>query len=288
MREGQLIAEKDLPRQQEILLEMLVEVDRICRQNGLKYCLYGGTMLGAIRHQGFIPWDDDADVTLLRQDYDKFRAACKTQLDTSRFYYQDHQNTPGYRWGYGKLRRKGTSFVRAGQEHMPYEQGVFLDIFPQDGVPDRFEPLYRCCCSAVRKLQWADAGRKSSKSAALRAWYGLLNAIPYSWVARRFENLVNIGKRNPSSEYTRVISWPRTKGRRKGMRREWFQQVADYPFEGHQLMGMADYHTFLSYIFGDYMRPPPPEKRTPGHKVSRYDLGKPAGGAKKQRPEKGA
>ncbi|EKC70814.1 LicD-like protein, partial [human gut metagenome] len=119
-------------------LELLEEVDRICKKCNIHYNIIAGTLLGAVRHGGFIPWDDDADVALLRSEYEKFRKACETELDTTRFYFQDHENTPGYRWGYGKLRRKDTVFLREHQEHMPYEQGVFIDIFPLDYVPENY------------------------------------------------------------------------------------------------------------------------------------------------------
>ena len=123
---------------QKVQLEMLVEVDRICRLCGIKYNIIAGTLLGAVRHGGYIPWDDDADVALLRPEYEKFRQAVKYELDTSRFYFQDNRRTKGYRWGYGKLRRKNTLFLREYQEHMPYKQGIFIDIFPLDGVPDDY------------------------------------------------------------------------------------------------------------------------------------------------------
>ena len=87
---------------QMIQLEMLIEVDRICRKCNIQYNIIAGTLLGAVRHGGYIPWDDDADVALLRSEYEKFRKACKTELDKSRFVFQDHRNTRGYRWGYGK------------------------------------------------------------------------------------------------------------------------------------------------------------------------------------------
>lgn len=85
-----------LRRVQLIQLEMLQEVDRICKKCSIHYNIIAGTLLGAIRHGGYIPWDDDADVAMLRDEYEKFRKACKTELDHSRFYFQDHRNTRGY------------------------------------------------------------------------------------------------------------------------------------------------------------------------------------------------
>ena len=98
--------QKTLRALQIVEVEMLVELDRICRKNDIKYTIIGGTLIGALRTGGFIPWDDDIDVAMLRDEYERFRIACEKDLDQSRFYFQDHRNTKGYRWGYGKLRRK--------------------------------------------------------------------------------------------------------------------------------------------------------------------------------------
>lgn len=103
------LTDKQLKELQQIQLQMLLEVKRICGKYNIRYSLIGGTLLGAIRHKGYIPWDDDADIGMLREDYEKFRRVCKKELDKDKYYFQDDRNTKGYRWGYGKLRRKNTT-----------------------------------------------------------------------------------------------------------------------------------------------------------------------------------
>lgn len=106
MSEKITLSKEKLRQLQLVELEMIVEVDRICRKYKIKYSLDGGTLLGAVRHHGFIPWDDDADVIFTRHEYAKFYKACKKELDQERFFLQDYTTDPYYRWGYAKLRRK--------------------------------------------------------------------------------------------------------------------------------------------------------------------------------------
>ena len=130
------ISDEELKQIQSVQQDLIGEVARICKKCNIHFNMVGGTMLGAIRHKGYIPWDDDADIGFLRAEYEKFREACKTELNHEKYYMQDLRDTVGYRWGYGKLRRKGTEFVRMNQEFMPYEQGIFIDLMPFDNVPD--------------------------------------------------------------------------------------------------------------------------------------------------------
>ena len=104
----------NLRRLQLNLLEMLIEIDRICRKYQIQYSLDGGTLLGAVRHGGFIPWDDDIDVIMRRSEYRKFYRACQKDLDSSRFFLQEYRTDRHYRWGYEKLRRRDTEFIRLG------------------------------------------------------------------------------------------------------------------------------------------------------------------------------
>lgn len=242
-------------------LEMLLEVDRICRKNHIHYTLTGGTLLGAVRHGGFIPWDDDADISMLRSEYRKFQQACQTDLDTERFYFQDIEHTPGYRWGYGKIRRKDSMFLREGQEEMPYDQGIFLDVFPRDGVPDRvvMRRLHTFCCFAVRKMMWSEVGRKSAATRIQRCAYQILYLLTRKHMLDFYKCLQRCSNRK-KTEYVRTLTFP-LPNHLKGYRREWYRRYRDVTFEGHSFSAQASYKEWLAWEFGDYKKLPPVEKR---------------------------
>lgn len=255
------LAGQQLRQIQLLQLEMLVEVDRICKKCGIKYNIIAGTLLGAVRHGGYIPWDDDADVALLRPEYEKFRKACRTELDKSRFYFQDHRNTKGYRWGYGKLRRKNTLFLRENQEHMPYKQGIFIDIFPLDGVPDHYflRSIKNFECFCVRKILWSRVGQIADKHFWRRQVYKLLNRIPDRKVFRYYHNMIRRANRR-QTQMVRILMFP-TPNREWGYYRRWYENSSNMLFEGKVFRGIRDYDEYLSFKFGDYMELPPVEKR---------------------------
>lgn len=269
-REGYNLTEEELRELQLVELEMLIEVDRICKKHGIKYCISAGTQLGAIRHKGFIPWDDDADVAFLRTEYEKFRKACETELDSERFYFQDYRNTPGYRWGYGKLRRKDTKFLRLNQEEMPYEQGVFIDIMPYDNVPDGYivRKLHSLRCFIYRKCFWAPLGKKQEKGIKKLA-YCILDKIPDKKLYESFTKFTERCNRK-ATKRIRIYTLP-VPGNQNGYFRSWFEDVIPTEFEGVQLMGMKNYHDYLSYKYGNYMELPSLEKRKT-HPVSQLKL----------------
>ena len=252
---------------------MLLEIDRICKKCGIKYCLIGGTALGAVRHGGFIPWDDDIDVGFMRPEYEKFIEACKTELDSERFYFQDYRHTKGYRWGYGKLRRKNTLFMRLNQDCMPYEQGIFVDLFVIDNCPDvRFlQPLHNFVCFLFRKASYSKIGRLEAKGFGKLA-YEFLYLIPEKTLYRALDNFIKINNKKESKR-VRTLLFPlsKTKSGLYGYQRTWYEELTEIEFEGHKLPIMKDYHDYLTFKYGDYMKLPD-EKDRQTHPVSQLKL----------------
>lgn len=254
-----------------IELELLLEMDRICRKCNIKYNIIAGTLLGAVRHKGFIPWDDDTDAAMMRSEYDKFVKACETEMDHEKFYFQDHTITPGYRWGYGKLRMKNTLFLRASQEHMPYPQGVFLDIFPLDNVPDNY--IFRAVVNfrsfIIRKFLWSRVGKIADRSSFKRMIYSLMDRLPEDRVIGWYDILIE-KSRKWDTRWVKTLLFPAA-NRTYGYKRKWYENSIELDFENKKLSGLRDYDEYLKFKFGDYMKLPPIEKRKI-HPVSKIKL----------------
>ncbi len=258
---------------QMIQLELLIEVDRICKKCNIHYNIIAGTLLGAVRHGGYIPWDDDADVALVRSEYEKFRKACIKELDRSQYVFQDHRNTKGYRWGYGKLRKKGTLFLREHQEHMPYMQGVFIDIFPLDGVPDNYflRSIKNFECFCIRKILWSRVGMIAEKNRGKRQVYKVLGLIPEKYVFRYYHRMIHRANCK-KTRMVRILMFP-TPNSEYGYYRNWYENSMNIEFEGKVFQGIKDYDSYLNFKFGNYMELPPIEQRK-SHPVSSINVTK--------------
>lgn len=269
-----ILSKEELRTLQLIELEMLVEVDRICRKYGIWYSLDGGTMLGAVRHKGFIPWDDDADIVFTRHEYAKFYRACKKDLDTERFFLQEYRTDPNYRWGYAKLRRKGTEFIRAGQEHMKYRTGVCIDLFPDDNVPDRFI-LRRLCYGinyCIRKILYSELGKEAANSFLLRKWYSLLNKIPRNAVFAVRNRVAALCNRRKTKLVCHTMFPNPGPTCKYGMPADSFDEYIEMEFEGMKFFVLSDYDRYLRLSYGDYMKLPPLEKRVGPGEASYVEL----------------
>ncbi len=263
MSQAKKLSPEQFRRMQLVELDMLVEFDRVCRNNNIDYVLFGGSLLGAVRHQGYIPWDDDADIGMLRQDYERFKKHMD-ELDPAICYFQDHDTDPEYRWGYGKLRRTGTKYVRVGQEHLKCRTGIFVDVFPMDDIPLSVlgQILQDWICFCLRKILWSEVAKKNTKG-FWRFWFSILSRIPISVPFSGFERFAEKSK-NSSLNRVRCLAFPATGtlykknpiSERYGMPKSWFTDRAEYDFENQRFYSSRDYDTVLRYIYGDYMKLP--------------------------------
>ena len=266
-----IVSEEELKQIQMVQMDLIREVVRICEKRGIHFNMVGGTMLGAVRHKGYIPWDDDADIGFLRSEYEKFREACRIELDHEKYYMQDLRDTEGYRWGYGKLRRKGTEFVRLNQEHMPYGQGISIDLMPFDNVPDgrlaRRIHFFRCFL--YRKVLWSKVGSRAEENPWKKVLYTMVQWIPMKMIVKSYQRFIDNGQKK-KTHLVRILTFPTPKGV-YGYKREWYTHLAKYHFGEMMLPGAQDYDGYLKVKYGNYMELPPAEKRKT-HPVSKLKL----------------
>ena len=153
MNETIELDQKNLKKLKETELEILIELDRICKKHNIKYSLTGGTLLGAIRHNGFIPWDDDIDIDMTRKDYNKFREIQKTELDSKRFYLDCIETKENCGMLYAKLKRKDSIYIESSSNRDEKEQNIWIDIFPIDNISNnkliRKYLIYKVYCLKI-------------------------------------------------------------------------------------------------------------------------------------------
>lgn len=239
--------------------ELICEVDRICRKNNIQYSLYAGTLLGAVRHKGFIPWDDDADIAFLPQEYERFYEACKRDLDTKKFFLQDYRTDNHYRWGYAKLRRNNSAYIREGQEHMKYHNGICIDIFTLYNVPDNVikREVYYFLFFLIRKVLYSEVGRVSASNVFIRCIYHLLSLIPKDSVFKLANKIIY----KKPSELVNLMYIPNSKSCKYGIPYRCVMNSTELQFEGKEFMCMKEYDEVLKMAYGDYMTMPPLDKR---------------------------
>lgn len=254
------LTDEEIKRVQKTELDLLCVFDRICRKYKILYSLDGGTLLGAVRHGGFIPWDDDADVILNRKEYNKLLDVIDQELDHTKYYFQDINRTPGYRWGYAKLRRRGSKFIRTNQYFLRYDQGIFLDIFVCDNVPN-FYPLRAIVnfhSFLYRKAFYSVVGVTNSRGLT-KVVYQVLTKIPEKKLKKRYNRYVE--RRNKKeTKFSKCLTFPAC-NRFYGYKKEWYNDVEERKFEGHSFLACKKYDEYLKFMYGDYMKLPPVEKR---------------------------
>lgn len=258
-----------IEEQKKIELEELLSVDEFCRKNNIKYYLCGGTLLGAVRHNGFIPWDDDIDIAMARPDYEKFIASYKHDY-FSVFAWRDNNRVL---CTYTKIIDRRTLLYE--NSDFGEDLGVNIDVFPVDGLPKGKENAEK----HVRKMKrlWGLVVCATVKDISKRT---LIRKIEISFVRFLFSIFKNkhfiVGyvirkaKKIPFAEsnYVAVVLWGY--GLKEIIHRKVAEELIEHDFEGHSLYIPKNYDEYLKKLYGDYMQLPPESDRIYKHGTIAY------------------
>lgn len=259
----------------KIELDMLVALDEVCKKINVAYFLAEGTLLGAIRHKGFIPWDDDIDVCMLRKDYEKFLSIGQKYLPAE-IFIQTFDTDQEYSLGFCKLRNTGTTYIETSASRQEINHGIFIDIFPIDYYPEnRME-------ATILELK-----RKFLTYRITDAFY-FPDVPKYSLAGRLLRTLSRIAypsartaliKRDKLfksvKESSLVCNYGSTWGKKEIMPYKVYHDSMDVEFEGHRLKAPIEADQYLRNLYGDYMELPPVEKRVGHHDAVIIDTEKP-------------
>lgn len=250
-----------LKEHQTVLFELLNEFDRVCKKHNIKYMLFAGSMLGAVRHQGFIPWDDDLDVALLREDYDKLMKVDKSEWNSD-FYFQG-EYSDHWPLHFSKLRKNNTTCL---EKYHPKDnnshQGIYIDVFPIDNASNN---------EVVRKLQYYasriiiakafDKRGYETNSKAKKIFMTICRIVPL----KPFSSLSKL-RSAKDSDYVHSF-FGGTSSYKKGIySRKWIAEITEKDFEGNSFPVSAHYDELLTAMYGNYMElPKESERKTKEH-----------------------
>ena len=264
---------QDSQRIKEIELEIFKFFLDIANKLDIKYYIIGGTLLGAVRHKGFIPWDDDIDVGLPRKDYEKFIAEAQKYLPEY-YFLQTYETDPEYPLNFAKIRDSRTTYLETALNNKKINHGVFFDVFPLDFYPenekdqDKFDKKVSIYAKRIRDSLNVEHST-SIKSKVFSVIARLLAKDTQTACRKKDKIYTSLSSSNlmgnMSSAYKRGETAPL----------DWCGEGVELEFDGLKVNAPVEYHKFLTQIYGDYMQFPPPEKRKSHHFTDVIDFDNP-------------
>lgn len=270
------LSKEQIHRLRQTELDILKSFIYVCGQLNLNYFVVQGTLLGAVRHKGFIPWDDDIDVGMLREDYEIFLKKGQALMPEG-YFIQTCATDPEYPHGFAKIRNSKTAFVETTCKNLKIDHGIFIDVFPFDYYPaERFSRMILNCRKLllryrIRCCLYIPEDKKLSFANIVRNFLKALSKIIYpslNMAIRKQSELYNYRKKSNWR-----VNYGSPWGKRECVPAEWIEETSSMEFEGIKVNVPAHYKEYLTHVYGNYMELPPPEKRIPHHYISFIDFG---------------
>lgn len=256
-----------------IQLDILLAFHQFCMENDLKYSLAAGSLIGAVRHHGFIPWDDDIDVYLMRDDYKRLITLFPDKYQKY-FSLVTSERDNNWHRPFGKLYDNRTLEIESTRNKYQ-EQGMGIDIFPIDEVPDnidewlKFEKRRRLLrdISSMKSLLYSNK-RSLAKNLLMFVCRLLLSPLSFSYLSKLTDKYAQL---HNGKGYKHVYeNCPGVYNSKHPWLKDDFEEVIDASFEGHTVKIMRGYDDYLTTVYGDYMKLPPKEKQVSHHDFKAY------------------
>lgn len=239
---------------QDKILEIMVDIDHFCLEHSIEYCLMGGSALGAARHGGFIPWDDDLDIFMTPDNYEKFREIFQKKGNKDKYYLQEWGATDGM-VTIAKIRLNGTSYIENSIKNWDVHHGVYIDIFilhtcPNNGISQLWQFFW-----GKFVITKGNALRENGRHSGFRGFViRIAQLLPDRFLVKYALKQVYKHRNKQTNYYCNFLG--KAVFKKAIYKREWFDSPVYAPFETVQLKVPGRLHEFLSERFGDYMKFP--------------------------------
>lgn len=246
-------------------LEILKVIDGVCRRNEIPYSLYAGTLLGAVRHKGFIPWDDDLDICMSRENYYKFIEAWNREQPEG-YLLQNKENSPNFTQSFTKIRKDHTTFLQRKEEQGQYHTGIFVDVFPLDRRPEGKLRQMMFCWDCLRYQLFTRGFVPPKGNRIVKAVSAVVLAfVPMTKREATRQKLLKRITRFSEDRNLPVIAIETAGTLKMVYPADMLDRFTMLPFEDGEFMCFADWDEHLRRKFGDYMCLPPESERAWRH-----------------------
>lgn len=257
---------------QEKQFEMLQAVDKVCEHLSLRYYLVCGSALGAVKYKGFIPWDDDLDIGMLRPDYEAFIENAQELLPKD-YFLQNYRTDPAFPQVFSKVRDSGTTFIEKSSAKLPINHGVYIDVFPLDGYPHSKGKMVRL--EVLKKLYTLNAACAFQLpcNRSTRLFFGIERLLGFhrhtQQIMRKYEHLIASYPITGSRVLCNHGNW---QGKLEYAPREQYGDGVWADFEGLRVRIPAQYDAYLTQKYGDWRADLPQEQQVGHHYAEVIDL----------------